>query len=197
MSLMKKGLGKSLELSKRTLELSKSTIEKLSPSKQEKSNDIVPFTVDISKGIDATQVNPYYLQTQIIFNDKGFKKRIENILKEYKFRLGYKWVDENVGTFFKPKYEQKLEMSINAYPSLTEALQINLVVSLLSFGMVDGVVDFSNTSAIKSFNNKKIQFVTQRGRNLFAEKLDKILNDFYSSHYQEYQRLKALENNEI
>lgn len=194
MSLIKKGLGKSLELSKNTLELSKNTLEKLTPSKQEKSVDIVPYTINISKGIDATQVNPYYLQTQIIFNDKGFKKRIENILKEYKFRLGYKWVDENFGTFFKPKYDQKLEMSINAYPSLTEALQINLVVSLLSFGMVDGVVDFSNTSTIKSFNNKKIYFKTERGRNLFAEKLDEILNDFYSSHYKEYQRLKSLEN---
>lgn len=187
-NLIKKGLGKSLELSKNTL-------EKLGTSMSSQENDVLPYHINISQGIDLTEIKSHYLESRIVINDKFFKKRVENIFKEYRYRLCYTWHDENVGTLFKPKYEKHLKMSINSFPSKTNARTINLVMSLLAFGAAGDVFDFSNTYKLKDLNKLKIFFETEKERNLFSEELEEILNTFYRSHYFEYDSLKSNGNN--
>lgn len=182
MSLVKIDIGKSLELSK-------ITFEKIANRKQE--NVSAPYCVNLTEGTDVTKTEPFYLDIRISIKDKLFRKRMKNILKEYRYRLCYEWYSQNVGTFLKPKHERHIKMKIYAYPSRFKAIQINLALNLLSFGACDSIIDFSNTYEMKDLENFKFFFDNKHDRSLFSQQLQEIINDFYSSHYAEYIDLKS------
>jgi len=147
-----------------------------------------PFEVHVNTGVDASKTKAFYVETNIVYGEQIFKKRMSAILKEEKYLLVYEFKQENAGSFLKPIYKTIIQMDMTRQLfSTSEAI----ILDTLTLGLVDTHLA-KEVIKVKSIKKRRDYFKTEIQSKLFAEKIQSILKGFLSKHYDEYEKLKQI-----
>ncbi|MDM5333991.1 hypothetical protein QUF56_12210 [Ureibacillus composti] len=110
-------------------------------------------------------------------------------MKEEKYLFEYGFKQENEGSFFKPILKTNIQICITKQILSTSGA---IILDALTLGTVDTHLTKDGIIKVESFKKRKDYFEKEIESNLFAEKIQSILNEFLSSHYDEYEKIKRI-----
>lgn len=151
------------------------------------NNSKQDYTIETRINTDITNVNPYTVTCNIVFNNKQFGKMVNNNIKHYDIQVNYEFKNRDIGTLFKPNKETYLQVRL-----LQNTVKVKTQLAIMDMATL-GFLDLTlsgNTISIKTLKRKGKAFKSKEQAEMFKEDVNRLLTTYLKQSYNTYLELK-------